>query len=116
MNNRRKHDQLRNEAAHALSRIPNTVVLEVEPFRGQDAKGIFRNAGVRLPGGKAADVPDLLVVSNGKAYFLDAKTGSATLTEGQARFCEMIRTRAHATAGAFRSVEEAVGMVTNNVD
>lgn len=114
-NHTKAHNQLKNEAAHALARLPKTLVLEVEPFRGRDEKGIYRNAGLRQPGGKAKDVLDLLVIHQGQAFFLDAKTGAAKLTEGQQRFCELCL-RLGIVAAEFRSAKEAVEIVTKGTE
>jgi hypothetical protein len=111
MNNRHRHDQLRNEATHALVRmVPDCLVLEVEPFRGYDADGIYRNAGLRFPGKPARGPLDLLVLFGGRYAFLDSKTGKARFSKEQEEFCRVIRSKA-GIASEFHSVEEAINLV-----
>ena len=112
MSQRFRHDQLKNEIAHALVRLPQTRVWEIEPFRGRDEKGIYRNAGLRLPGASAAGALDLLCVSQGRCFFFDVKTGLAKLSEDQRRFIKVVQA-AQGYAGECRAVEDAIKVVTN---
>lgn len=112
MNNRHAHDQLKNEIAHALVRLPNTRVWEIEPFRGRDAEGIYRNAGLRLPGASAAGALDLLCVSRGLCFFFDVKTGAAKLSKEQLQFIKVVQA-AQGYAGECRAVEDAIKVVTD---
>lgn len=104
MGSTEEHTKLVNDILITLSSYPKTRAFKMNVGSG------LSWAGNPITWGTVG-VLDILVLCKDKYYFLDGKTGNATLSKDQLKFQRMVRMLG-GIAEAVHSVEEAIKIVS----